>query len=817
MNIDLNTIALILVISSVFQAIIIFVQFSKYPGIFHFGLGCTSFALGFLFVMLQEILSYAMITVVLGNSLLLLALILQYIGFVKFFDLSGNKWIPLALLALCFLLLIYFQFIYYSISYRIFTIYFCLGLVSFITAFTLFKNKLTSLTSQVHFLFLLFLGVGIFSISRAIFALYSLPVANALSSTTLQILSFTGTFILSFIITFTFIFMINKRLSDDIADAKEQFQQIFNLSPDASLITSLPDGKIVNFNLGFLNFSGYEREEVMNKSLLELNLYEKPSDRERLLEIISDNQSVNDFEVNFRHKNNSIRICTVSAKLIILNNALHIISIINDITDRKNAELAVKRSEEKYRFLTEFTSDVIWVFNYTQNKLTYISPSIRQLRGLSPGEAMTEKLPDSMTPESLVLVQNSTSKNIKSFIANPEAPNTYLIEIQQPCKNGDLIWIEVSTKYRYHKSGDIEIVGVSRNIDKRKRAEAEVLYLSYHDQLTGLYNRRFYEEELLRLDTPRNLPIALVMADVNGLKLINDAYGHQMGDKILKIFADILKNECRHDEITSRIGGDEFVILFSKTDQKNIESIISRLNETISKVRIDHTILSVSMGFAIKQDPLDDLNDVFKRAEDAMYQHKLSISPSVKKATIDLIINSIYEKNHQEVIHSKNVSEYCEAIGRELGFEKESINQIKLAGLRHDIGEIAIDNAILTKTEKLSEEEWAEIKRHPEIGYHILRSVNELAEIAKFVLEHHERWDGQGYPKGLKEEEITLQGRIIAVADAYCTMISNRPFCRAFTEAEAINELKKCSGTQFDESIAHLFVEKVLLKEWPKS
>ena len=365
----------------------------------------------------------------------------------------------------------------------------------------------------------------------------------------------------------------------------------------------------MNFNLGFLNFTGFSQEDVQNKSVLDLNLYENPADREKLLEEITANQSIDDFELNFRNKDKEIRICAMSAKIIQMNNTPHIISIIRDITNRKKNEEAV-------------------------------------------------------------------------------------------------------------------------------------LYLSYHDQLTGLYNRRFYEEELLRLDTPRNLPIALIMADVNGLKLINDAYGHQMGDKVLKEFAEILKKECRHDEIASRVGGDEFVILFSHTDQQSVESIVKRLNAAISNVRIDHTILSVSMGFALKENPVDDLNDVFKRAEDAMYQHKLTISPSIKRATIDLIVKSIYERNHLEVLHSQTVSEYCQAIARVLGFETEAINQLGLAGLRHDIGEIAIDEAILTKTEQLSEAEWAEIKRHPEIGYHILRSVNELAEIAKFVLEHHERWDG---------------------------------------------------------------------------
>jgi diguanylate cyclase (GGDEF)-like protein/PAS domain S-box-containing protein len=684
MNIDLATIALILVISSIFQAVFILLLASKYPGVDHFGVSCSFYALGFLFVMLQGSNANGLITVVLGNALLLLALIFQYIGLVRFLELPENRWFPPFVFGFCLLALIYFQFVFNSISIRIFSINLAIGLIALLIAETLRKKTNAPLPRQAQLLLLLFVATGIFAVVRAFYVFFSPPIDSALTPILFQIVSFTGAFIANLIVTFTFIVMINERMSSDIRSAKEQFEQIFNLSPDASLITTLPDGKIVNFNLGFLNFSGFSREEVLNKSLLELNLYENPADREKLLNEITANQSVDDFELKFRNKNNDIRICSVSAKFITLNTTPHVISIIHDITDRK-------------------------------------------------------------------------------------------------------------------------------------RDEEAVLYLSYHDQLTGLYNRRFYEEELLRLDTPRNLPIALIMADVNGLKLINDAYGHQMGDKVLKEFAEILKKECRHDEIASRVGGDEFVVLFSHTDQQSVESIVKRLNVAVSQVQIDHTILSVSMGFALKEDPHDDLNDVFKRAEDAMYQHKLIISPSIKRATIDLIVNSIYERNHQEVIHSQAVSEYCQALARTLDFDTEAINQLGLAGLRHDIGEIAIDEAILTKSEKLSESEWAEIKRHPEIGYHILRSVNELAEIAKFVLEHHERWDGQGYPKGLKADEISLQGRIIAIADAYCTMTTERPYCRALTEAEAIKEIKKCAGLQFDENLARLFVEKVLQQEWPPS
>lgn len=817
MNIDIATIALFLVISSIFQTIIVFFQSSlnkKYPGITTFGIGCSFFALGFLLIMLQNVLPYTLFTVVLGNVLLLLALIFQYVGLAHFLNLIEIKWLPQAIFAICLFSLIYFEFIYDSIFLRSFAIYLSFGFISFLTAFTLAKNKMTALALQTKFLSKLFLALSIFSIARGFLALFSGPMNNALSPTALQTISFTGAFIINFIVTFTFICMINKRLHTEIQDAKEQFELIFNLSPDASLITTLSDGTIINFNLGFLNFSGFSREEVLNKSLLELDIYEHLTDREKLLSELSNHQFVADFELNFRHKNQTIRICSVSAQMIKLNNVPHVISIIHDITDRKNAELALKKSEEKYRLLTEFASDVIWIFNLRKNKFTYISPAMLQLRGFSPEEAMNENLEDSMTPDSFINVQHSINTNFKSFIANPDDPHSSFIEIQQICKNGAIIWVEVSTKYRYHPSGDVEIVGVSRNIEKRKHAEEEVLYLSYHDQLTGLYNRRFYEEELGRLDTNRNFPLALIMADINGLKLINDAYGHQMGDTVLKTFAAILKAECRSDEIVSRIGGDEFVILLPKTDKDNTEKIIDRLFTAISGIKIDHSILSVSMGFSIKHDPSENMDVVFKRAEDAMYRWKLSISPSVKKATIDLIVSSIYEKNHHEMIHSKAVGDFCETIATEMKFEGDAIHQVKIAGLRHDIGEIAIDDAILNKTGTLNEAEWAEIKRHPEVGYHILCSVSELAEVAQFVLEHHERWDGQGYPKGLKEEEISLQGRIISIADAYSTMTSERPYTRALTKDEAISEIKKCSGSQFDANIAKIFIEKVLKEKW---
>ena len=197
-----------------------------------------------------------------------------------------------------------------------------------------------------------------------------------------------------------------------------------------------------------------------------------------------------------------------------------------------------------------------------------------------------------------------------------------------------------------------------------------------------------------------------------------------------------------------------------------------------------------------------------------MYRHKLTESLSMRSRTIDLIMNTLFEKNKREMSHSKRVSEICESIAKTLRLNADAVNDLKTAGLMHDIGKIGIDEHILNKPNKLNKNEWDEIKRHPEIGYRILSSVNEFSEVAEYVLEHHERWDGQGYPRGLKGKKISLQARVIAFADAYDAMTSDRTYCKALSMEEALVEIKRCSGAQFDPAIAEVFVTDVLGIEW---
>lgn len=346
------------------------------------------------------------------------------------------------------------------------------------------------------------------------------------------------------------------------------------------------------------------------------------------------------------------------------------------------------------------------------------------------------------------------------------------------------------------------------DISEIQKRNEEMVYLSFHDALTGLYNRHFFEAELDRLDTERNMPLSLVMLDVNGLKLTNDAFGHEKGDALLKVVGNALKDTFRADDIIARWGGDEFVVVLPKLHQKEVDIILRRLSQKISEVHLEPLKVSVSYGCAQKSNKDESLKSVMKRAEDLMYRKKLTESMNMRFDTIQKIINDMNQEQREKTERVKKLST---ELGQVLGLNTDDLKTLELISSFYDIGNFAIDEALFKKTGELSMGEKEELKRHSEIGYHLLKSVEVYARLSEAVLSHHERWDGFGYPRKIAGEDIPLTSRIISVVDAYEALISHRPYRSALKPEAALQIIVSERGKQFDPVVVDAFVHKVMM------
>ncbi|MBK5253318.1 MAG: HD-GYP domain-containing protein, partial [Peptostreptococcaceae bacterium] len=233
-----------------------------------------------------------------------------------------------------------------------------------------------------------------------------------------------------------------------------------------------------------------------------------------------------------------------------------------------------------------------------------------------------------------------------------------------------------------------------------------------------------------------------------------------------------------------------------------------------NRITIKNIETSVSFGWDTKNDETRTASDVVKKAEDFMYQKKILSSGRKRNGIVISILNTLFIKFTREEAHSMRVSGLCEAIGRAYHLKGDEVHEMRILGQLHDIGKINIDESILNNENVLSNSEWTQIKQHPEIGYRLLGATSEFYTIADAVLAHHERWDGTGYPYGLVGEAIGWKARALAIADAYDAMVSERPYKASLSKEEAIAEIKKNAGAQFDPDIARVFVEKVLGCVW---
>jgi diguanylate cyclase (GGDEF)-like protein/PAS domain S-box-containing protein len=346
---------------------------------------------------------------------------------------------------------------------------------------------------------------------------------------------------------------------------------------------------------------------------------------------------------------------------------------------------------------------------------------------------------------------------------------------------------------------------------ERKQAEETSRYLGMHDALTGLYNRAYFEEELNRLRDDRFLPITVVMCDIDGLKLVNDTFGHAAGDQLLVATAKIIRRTIRQGDVAARIGGDEFAIILPCADERVAQSLAKRLRSQIEKYnrKAFGVPLSVSLGYAIRQNQASSMMDLLKEADNHMYREKLHHSQSARSAIVMTVMKLLEERDFITEEHAERLQDLTSKIAQNLKLPELRIAEIRLLAKFHDIGKVGIPDHILLKPGPLTDEEKIQMQRHCEIGYRIAQSSADLLPIADWILKHQEWWDGTGYPLGLEGGEIPLECRILAIADAYDAMTSDRPYRKALGHEIALRELERCAGTQFDPELVKVFVDNI--------
>ncbi len=581
---------------------------------------------------------------------------------------------------------------------------------------------------------------------------------------------------------------------------ENRLKTIFDQAPVGITLSNTNTGIITYANPKFIKIIGYSLEEIVGVDWMSITYPEDlPNEKNE-----KENSKLKTVEYEKRYIKKDGSIIWTNLKIVLnieSDDDYDEICFIEDITHKKKSKDALALSERNFRMLFENSTDAILTFY--DNKILDCNKSAAIMFANGKKETLIRKGIIDISPKKQPDGQLSEVK-AANMMALCKENSYHKFEWTNELENGNRIITEIVLTPIILEG--IEVLhALIRDISERKKMEMQMEYLSYHDELTGLYNRRFFHEELKRLDVSQNLPLTLMMGDVNGLKLINDSFGHASGDELLKKVANLIQENCRSEEIIARIGGDEFIVIIPRANEIEVAAISKRVQEAASKDKMNNLDISISFGWASKVSPEEDINEVLRKAEDSLYKKKLFESPSMRSKNIHTIMHTLHEKNEREEKHSKRVSDLCEKMGKALKMHEDEIKELKSVGLLHDIGKIGIDESMLNKNGKLTKDEWTEMTKHSEVGYRILSTVNEMSEMAEYVLAHHERWDGNGYPKGLKADEIPFKARIIALADSFDAMTSDRSYRKAISVEKALDEIIDNAGTQFDPELSTIF------------
>ena len=593
-----------------------------------------------------------------------------------------------------------------------------------------------------------------------------------------------------------------KAAQEALARSESLYRTIFETTGTAMIIID-DDRTISLMNTETERLLGYTKEEIEGK--IKWDSVVAPADLERMtdyhtLRRMYAGQAPRNYEFKLISKYGQIH--DVVLTIAMIPDSTKSVASIQDITDRKRADEALQLSEARYRAIVEDQTELIC--RYLPNgSVIFVNETYCRYFDRVREEIIGSDFIEVFAAQDREMV-NQQIHDLSRL--NPVTNGEVMLHLP----GGQERWLSWTHRAIFNEHGVLlDYQSVGRDVTARKQAEERLRYLSIHAALTGLYNRMYFQEQMRVMDSEEYTGVGLIMADVDGLKIVNDTLGHDRGDKLLKGAASLLADCFRKSDIVARVGGDEFAILIPLTSKQEMDQAIERIRSKIKAYneKYPEMHLSISLGYAIKENQASSMSSIFEEADNNMYHDKLSSKLSTRGSIIQTLIKALETKDFMTEGHGERMEALVLKVANALELPDRTVNELKLLARFHDIGKVGVDDGILFKKGPLNPEEIQQMQRHCEIGNRIAFSAPELVLVADWILKHHEWWDGDGYPLGLIGDDIPLECRILSIVDAYDAMTSNRPYRDVMSREQAVAELQRGAGTQFDPLLVEKFIQ----------